>query len=201
MTTVPGLNEYTFRPAEGQGSAGAAAKVPRRRPHQADPALCTSDTNDDGGKICPIIKQQLEAVGLKVDLMAMTHRRLNTYTADLANRENYDAEFIAGGGGIDPSSSSFHFACDRAATTTSSTARATWTATCGPVQQGPRRRSSPPATRSRTRSPRPSTISQPLLYLWQLSRGPRRQQARPGREVPSFDRYFTMAAYQWSTSQ
>src|SRR5205085_12695856 len=73
--------------------------------------LCTSDTNDQS-RICTSIKQQLEAVGLKVDINSMTQAAANTYTADLTNRENFDAEFIAGGGGIDPSSSSFHIACD-----------------------------------------------------------------------------------------
>ena len=85
----------------------AAAKAKGADVSQPIRYACPTDTADSG-KICPIIKQQLEDVGLKVNIMSMDNDTFNTFTSDPTNREKYDMQMIQGGGGLDPSSSAFH---------------------------------------------------------------------------------------------
>ena len=111
LTNVPGLNEYPFDPQKAKDLI-AAAVAKGADVSQPIRYVCPTDTADSG-RICPIIKQQLEAVGLKVTIMSMDNDTFNTFTSDLNNRDKYDMQMIQGGGGLDPSSSAFHITCDQ----------------------------------------------------------------------------------------
>jgi peptide/nickel transport system substrate-binding protein len=201
LNTVAGLNQYAYDPQKAKDLLATAAKTPGVDLTQPIRLLCTSDTNDNS-RICPIIKQQLEAVGLKVNIMSMTQAAANTYTADLTNRENYDAEFIAGGGGIDPSSSSFHIACDTGAH--NNILFDTGYVNCDLLKQYNQALATPDVTaRNKIWDQIAQTLNdeQPLLYLWQVSGVHAVNKRVQGVTIPQFDRDLTMNAYQWTVSQ
>jgi peptide/nickel transport system substrate-binding protein len=201
LTTVPGLNEYTFDPAKAKDLLATAAKEPGVDLSQPIRLLCTSDTNDNS-RICPVIKQQLESVGLKVNIMSMTQAAANTYTADLTNRENYDAEFIAGGGGIDPSSSSFHIACDQGGH--NNILYDTGYVDCDLLNLYNQALATPDQT---ARNKIWDQVAQklndelPLMYLWQVSGVHAVNKRVQGVTIPQFDRDYTMDAYKWTIGQ
>ena len=201
LTSVAGLNEYASDPQKAKDLLAQAAKMPGVDLTKPIRLLCTSDTNDNS-RICPIIKQQLEAVGLTVNIMSMTQAAANTYTADLANRENFDAEFIAGGGGIDPSSSSFHIACDTGAH--NNLLYDTGYVDCDLLKLYNQALATPDVT---ARNKIWDQVAQklndqlPLLYLWQVSGVHAVNKRVQGVTIPQFDRDFTMNAYQWTISQ
>ncbi len=198
LTTVAGLNEYTFDPQKAKDLLATAAKMPGVDLSQPIRLLCTTDTNDQS-RICPIIKQQLEAVGLKVNIMSMTQAAANTYTADLTNRENYDAEFIAGGGGIDPSSSSFHIACDTGAH--NNLLYDTGYIDCDLLNLYNQALATADVT---ARNKIWDQVAQklndelPLMYLWQVSGVHAINKRVQGVTIPQFDRDFTMNSYTWT---
>jgi peptide/nickel transport system substrate-binding protein len=201
LTGVAGLNQYPFDPAKAKALLATAATMPGVDLTKPIRLLCTSDTNDNS-RICPIIKQQLEAVGLTVNIMSMTQAAANTYTADLTNRENYDAEFIAGGGGIDPSSSSFHIACDTGAH--NNILFDTGYVDCNLLNQYTQALATPDVTaRNKIWDQVAQTLNDqlPLLYLWQVSGVHAVNKRVQGVTIPQFDRDLTMNAYQWTVSQ
>src|SRR5207245_5490451 len=68
----------------------------------------------DSGKIAPIVKQQLEAVGFKVELTALDIDSYNTLTTSTTGEGRGKYELITGAGGsegLSPSRSEIYFKC------------------------------------------------------------------------------------------
>ncbi len=105
------LNKYQFDPQKAKDLLAAAEADGKFDPSKTIRFMYATDLAD-GGKIAPIVKQQLEAVGFKIELNAVDIDTYNTLATSSANRDKYDMSFGAGGSeGLSPSRSQIYFHC------------------------------------------------------------------------------------------
>jgi ABC-type transport system substrate-binding protein len=150
--------------------------------------------------IWPTVKQQLEAVGFKVELNAVDIDTYNTLATTSANRGKYDMSFGAGGSeGLSPSRSQIYFHCGNEDPV----------ASAGYYNCDLRnlflkaRTQVDPAAQDETYHQIAKILNTdvPQLYLWQLAGVHAVNKRTQGIEVPSFERYVTIDAANWSVTQ
>jgi ABC-type transport system substrate-binding protein len=153
----------------------------------------------DGGKIAPIVKQQMEAVGFKVELNAVDIDTYNTMFTSSASRDKWDLSFGAGGSeGLSPSRSQIYFKCgdeDPVAQTGyyNCDLRALFLKARTQVDA---------AAQDDTYHQAARILNEdvPQLYLWQLAGVHAVNKRVQGLEVPSFERYALIDASNWSVT-
>jgi peptide/nickel transport system substrate-binding protein len=197
--TYPGLNEYEFNPQKAKDLLAAAVADGKFDLGQTIRFVYATDLAD-GGKIAPIVKQQLEAVGFKVELNAVDIDTYNTLFTSSASRDKWDMSFGAGGSeGLSPSRSQIYFKCgdeDPVANT--------GYYNCDLRQLFLKARTQvDPAAQDATYQAIAKILNEevPQLYLWQLAGVHAVNKRVQGVEVPSFERYVTIEAINWSVTQ
>lgn len=182
------LNQYLFDPAKAKELLAAAVK---------DGAVDLTKTlrftyaTDlaDSGKIVPIMKQQLEAVGFKVELTALDIDTYNTLTTGAAEegRGKYDLITGAGGSeGLSPSRSQIYFKCSGTAlgiTFDEPPTNGSGYYNCALRELFLKARTqADPAAQDETYHQAAKILNEDLstVYLWQLAGVHPRQQAGPG---------------------
>jgi peptide/nickel transport system substrate-binding protein len=202
-TDYPGitLDEYAYNPDKAKQLLDAAVKDGKVDLSKPIHFMFATDLAD-GGKVAPIVKQQLEAVGFKVELNGIDIDTYNTWATDTkeAYRGKWDMSFGAGGSeGLSPSRSQQYFKCEpepplgqsgyyncdlralflKARTIVDDTQR---DAVYGQIAQI-------------------LNDEVPQLYLWQLAGVHAVNKRVQGVDVASFERYTTIDAANWSVTQ
>jgi peptide/nickel transport system substrate-binding protein len=194
--TYPGLDEYPFDLAKAK-SLLAESKVDLSKPIR----FLFANELGDGQRIAPIIAEQLEAAGFKVELNGLDISAWEAIVTDDKQRAKYDMTLSAGGSeGLHPSRSEIYYKCGDE-----------------PVngQSGyfncDLRKLFDEATTKVDAAEQDAVYKQiaeilnedvPQLYLWQLS-GVHAVNKRVGGgfgKVPSFERYVTMNVEAWTVS-
>ncbi len=198
MNNYPGLNQYEFNPQKAKDLLAAA--VADGKVDLSKHIRLMYGTINNSDQIAPIVKQQLEAVGFKVDLMQVDDNTYINLTSDDTQRDKFDMTFNPGGSeGLGPNRSEIYFKCgteppggyagyyncdlhnlfEKALTLTDPTARDAL------YQQA-------------------ATIINndvPWLYFWQIAEVHAVNKKVQGLTIPSFDRYAFGDAQNWSIGQ
>ena len=200
--TYDDLNQYPFDPQKAKDLLAAAQKDGKWDPSKAIRFAYATDLAD-GGKIAPIVKQQLEAVGFKIELNAIDIDTYNTWFTSSQYRDKWDLSFGAGGSeGLSPSRSQIYFKCDELAPE-------------DPVSQTgyyncdlrhlflKARTQVDPAAQDQTYHEAAKILNEdvPQLYLWQLAGVHAVNKRVQGVQVPSFERYVTIDAANWTVTK
>jgi peptide/nickel transport system substrate-binding protein len=199
---IEGLNKYEYDPEKAKAllqEAAAAGAVDLSKPIRF---YYATDLND-GGKVAPIVKSQLEGlgVGLKVELTGVTTDQWLATVSDDSQRGNYDVTFDAGGNeGLGPWNTVRYVLCgpdqppggydgyencdlvdlfNKALTQVDETERAATYAEIAKVLND----------------------EQPQLYLWSLSGVHVVNKRLQGVTVPAFERYAFEEVNTWSVTQ
>lgn len=195
---IPGLNQYEFNPDKAKELLAAVVAEGKIDLNQTLRFYYANELGD-GAKIAPIVKQQLEAVGFKVELTGVAIDAWLKVIVDDTQRGSFDIGFSAGGAeGLGPSRSREYFHCgnqpvnggsgyyncdtqklfDKALTQTD------------------------PAERAKTYEEIAKILNDevPILYWWQNAGVHPVNKRVQGVIVPAFERYFAMNAYEWSVT-
>jgi len=195
---IPGLNQYEFNPDKAKELLAAAVAEGKIDLSQTLRFYYANELGD-GAKMAPIVKQQLEAVGFKVELTGVAIDAWLKVIVDDTQRGSFDIGFSAGGAeGLGPSRSREYFHCgnqpvnggsgyyncdtqklfDKALTQTD------------------------PTERAKTYEEIAKILNDevPILYWWQNSGVHPVNKRVQGVIVPAFERYFAMSAYEWSVT-
>jgi peptide/nickel transport system substrate-binding protein len=199
--TYDDLNQYAFDPQKAKDLLAAAQKDGKFDPSKTIRFAYATDLAD-GGKIAPIVKQQLEAVGFKIELNALDIDTYNTWFTSSQYRDKWDLTFGAGGSeGLSPSRSQIYFKCDQVAPE-------------DPVAQSgyyncdlrnlflKARTQVDPAAQDETYHQAAKILNDdlPQMYLWQLAGVHAVNKRVQGVQVPSFERYVTIDASNWTVT-
>src|SRR5262249_15489746 len=99
------LNHYDYDPQKAKDLLAAAVADGKVDLSKTIRFMYATDLAN-GGQVGPIVKQQLEAVGFKVDLNAVDIDTYNSLATTSKTRDKYDMSFGAGGSeGLSPSRS------------------------------------------------------------------------------------------------
>ena len=165
--------------------------------------------NFHSGKIVPIMKQQLEAVGFKVELTALDIDTYNPLTTGAAEegRGKYDIITGAGGSeGLSPSRSQIYFKCSGTALGIKFDEPPTNGSgyyNCALRELFLKARTqTDPAAQDATYQAAAKILNEDLstIYLWQLAGVHPVNKRVQGLEVASFERYTTIDAANWSVT-
>lgn len=194
----PGLNEYAYDPEKAKvllaeaAADGADITKPIR-------FLYANELND-GQRLAPIIQEQLQALGLTVELNAMDIAAWEAIVTDQAQRDVYDMIFSAGGSeGLHPDRSKIYYLCEPAKLFSTG-----WydCAMQDLFQQAIETGDAAAQDAIYEQIAKVLNEEVPQLYLWQLS-GVHVVNKRIGgglTQVPSFERYVTMNAETWTVT-
>jgi peptide/nickel transport system substrate-binding protein len=202
------LNKYEFDPQKAKDLLAAAKADGKWDPSKTVRFMYATDLADSG-KIAPIWKQQLEAVGFKVELMALDIDTYNTWATSPTEefRGKYDMATGAGGSeGLSPSRSEQYFKCSGTAFGVKYDEP--------PVGQSgyyncdlrglflKARTQVDPAAQDATYHEIAKILNEevPQLYMWSLAGIHAVNKRVQGIEVPSFERYVTIDAVNWSVT-
>jgi ABC-type transport system substrate-binding protein len=153
----------------------------------------------DGGKIAPIVQQQLQAAGFKVELNAVDIETYNAIATTNEKRDTWDLSFGAGGSeGLSPSRSEIYFKCGDE------------DPIAGPGYYNcdlrdlfkKARTIVDPAAQDEVYHEIARLLNDevPQMYLWQLAGVHAVNKRVQGLQVPSFERYATIDAPSWSVT-
>lgn len=192
------LNTYPFDPEKAKqllAEASAEGKVDLSKTIR----FYFANELGDGAKIAPVIKQQLEAVGFKVELEGVATEAWEKVVTDDTQRGTYDAGFGAGGAeGLGPERSEIYFKCGKEPVNGQSgyyncDLRALFDKATTQVDA---------AARDETYHEIARILNDevPQLYLWQLAGVHPVNKRVQGLTVPAFERYFSMNAEEWSVT-
>jgi len=192
------MNKYEFNVDTAKSLLAAAQTDGKFDP--ADPIRFMYATDlADGGKVAPIVKQQLEAAGFKVELNAVDIDTYNSLATTSATRDQYDMSFGAGGSeGLSPSRSEIYFKCGDEDPLGQS----------GYINCDLRdlfkkaRTQVDPAAQDETYHQVARILNEdvPQMYLWQLAGVHAVNKRVQGLQVPSFERYVTIDVLDWSVT-
>ena len=195
------LNPYPFDPQKAKDLLAAATADGKVDLSKHIRFMYATDLAD-GGKVAPIVKQQLEAVGFHVDLMAVDINTYNTLATTSANRGKYDMSFGAGGSeGLSPSRSQIYFDCD--VPNPEDPVAGTGYQNCDLRNLFLKARTQvDPTAQDDTYHQIARILNDevPQLYLWQLAGVHAVNKRVQGVQVPSFERYVTIDALNWSVT-
>jgi peptide/nickel transport system substrate-binding protein len=192
------MNKYEFNVDTAKSLLAAAQSDGKFDPTKTIRFMYATDLAD-GGKVAPIVKQQLEAAGFKVELNAVDIDTYNSLATTSATRDQYDMSFGAGGSeGLSPSRSDIYFKCGDE----------------DPLGQSgyfncdlrdlfnKARTQVDPAAQDETYHQVARILNEdvPQLYLWQLAGVHAVNKRVQGLQVPSFERYVTIDVIDWSVS-
>ena len=172
---LPGSQRVPVRPGRRPRSSWPRPSPTARSTSSKTIRLHYATDLADSGKIAPIVKQQLEAVGFKVELNAVDIDTYNTLVrgTDEAAATSTTCRSGAGGSeGLSPSRSQIYFKCGNLEPTSraANQCRLLQLRPARPVPEGPDPgRSGRPGRHVHSRSPRSSTTMSRQLYLWQLA--------------------------------
>ena len=194
------LNTYEFNPDKAKELLAAAQADGKFDPAKTIRFMFASDLAD-GGKIAPIV--QAAAPGRRVQGRAERrgHRHVQHAIATTSEkRDKWDLSFGAGGSeGLSPSRSEIYFKCGDEDPIAGR--RLLQLRPARPLQKGPDERRPGGAGRDLSRRSRRSlTTSFRSMYLWQLAGVHAVNKRVQGLQVPSFERYATIDAANWSVT-
>ena len=196
------LNKYAFDPQKAKDLLAAAVADKKVDLSKTIRFMYATDLAD-GGKIAPIVKQELEAVGFKVELNAVDIDTYNTLSTTSANRGKYEMSFGAGGSeGLSPSRSEIYFDCDTP--NVEDPVAGAGYQNCDLRNLFLKARTQvDPAAQDDTYHQIAKILNDevPQLYLWQLAGVHAVNKRVQGVQVPSFERYVTIDAVNWSVTQ
>jgi peptide/nickel transport system substrate-binding protein len=192
------LNQYPFDPQKAKELIAAAVADGKFDPSKPIRFVYATDLAD-GGKIAPIVAQQLQDVGFNIQLNAIDIDTYNTWFTSSQYRDKWDLTFGAGGSeGLSPSRSDIYYKCGDE----------------DPVAQSgyyncdlrdlfkKARTQVDPAAQDETYHAAARILNDdvPQLYLWQLAGVHAVNKRVQGIETPSFERYVTIDAANWSVT-
>lgn len=194
----PGLDEYPFDVDKAKALLAEAA---------ADGADITKPIRflyanelGDGQRLAPIVQEQLQALGLTVELNALDIAAWEAIVTDETQRDTWDMTFSAGGSeGLHPDRSKIYYLCEPMKLFSTGyydcDLQDLWSQA---LQKGDA------AEQDAIYEQIATSINEnvPQLYLWQLS-GVHVANQRVGGgfgQVPSFERYVTMNAETWTVT-
>ena len=155
----------------------------------------------DGGKVAPIVKQQLEAVGFKVELNAVDIDTYNSLATDERDPRPV-RHVVRRRRQRGPQPVAFADLLQVRRRGSGRPSPATTTATCADLFHKARTQVDP-AAQDDTYHQVAQILNDdvPQLYLWQLAGVHAVNKRVQGLEVPSFERYVTIDAINWSVTQ
>ena len=192
----PGMNEYPFDQAKAKElievakTKGLDVNVPIR--------LLAPNELVDTQRIAPIVAQQIEELGLKVELMAMDLATWEPIITGESQRDTWDASFSAGGSeGLHPSRSEVYYLCDQPLFSTGYYNCDLRKLFREALTKGD------PAAQAAVYEQTAKILNDdvPQLYFWQQTGVHGVNKRVVGVKVPSFERYVTMDAETWSVNQ
>jgi peptide/nickel transport system substrate-binding protein len=193
------LKKYEFNLDTAKSLLAAAQRDGKFDPAKAIRFMYATDLAD-GGKIAPIVKQQLEAAGFRVELNAVDIDTYNTIATTSAKRDQWDLSFGAGGSeGLSPSRSEIYFKCGDedplgGAGYYNCDLRGLFKKARTIVD---------PAQQDAVYHQIAKLLNDeiPQMYLWQLAGVHAVNKRVQALQVPSFERYVTIDAASWSVSR
>jgi peptide/nickel transport system substrate-binding protein len=197
----PDLEHYDFNPDKAKALLAAATADGKVDLSKHIRFMYATDLAD-GGKIAPIVKQNLEAVGFHVDLQAVDIDTYNTLSTTSANRDKYDMSFGAGGSeGLSPSRSQIYFHCNTPNLEDPVASAGYYNCDLRNLFLKARTQVDP-AAQDATYHQIAKILNDdlPQLYLWQLAGVHAVNKRVQGVQVPSFERYVTIDAVNWSVT-
>jgi ABC-type transport system substrate-binding protein len=193
------LNKYEFSVDKAKELLAAAKADGKFDPTKTIRFMYATDLAD-GGKVAPIVEQQLEAAGFKVELNAVDIDTYNALATVSASRDKYDMSFGAGGSeGLSPSRSEIYFKCGNEEPLGQS-----GYINCDLRDLFKKARTQVDATAQDDTYHQIAKILNedlPQMYLWQLAGVHAVNKRVQGVQVPSFVRYVTIDAANWSVAQ
>lgn len=195
----PGLNEYQFNPEKAKELLAAAVKD-KKVNLKTTMLFYYANELGDGAKLAPIIKQQLEDVGFKVELNGVAQDAWEKVVTDDSQRATYDIGFSAGGAeGLGPNRSQIYFKCGAESYQNQS---GYYNCELRKLFEKALTQANP-AEQDKTYEEIAKLLNEevPQLYLWQLSGVHPVNKRVQNLTVPAFERYATMTAYDWSVNQ
>jgi peptide/nickel transport system substrate-binding protein len=197
--TYDDMNQYEFDPQKAKDLIAAAVADGKFDPSKTIRFVYATDLAD-GGKIAPVVAQQLQAVGFKVDLQAIDIDTYNTWFTSSQYRDKWDLTFGAGGSeGLSPSRSQIYFHCGDEDPVASSGYY-----NCDLRNLFLKARTQTDAAAQDETYHQIATILNtdvPQLYLWQLAGVHAVNKRVQNLQVASFERYTTIDASNWTVSQ
>jgi len=193
------LNQYPFDQQKAKDLL-AAAKADGKWDDSKPLRLVYATDLADGGKIAPVVKQQLEAVGFKIELNALDIDTYNTMFTSSASRDKWDLTFGAGGSeGLSPSRSEIYFKCGDEDPVAQS---GYYNCDLRKLFQKARTQVDP-AAQDETYHQAAKILNEdvPQMYLWQLAGIHAVNKRVQNLEVASFERYTTIDASNWTVTQ
>ena len=195
---APGLNQYEFSPDKAKALLAAAAADGKIDPTKTLRFYYANELGE-GAKIAPIIKQHLDAVGFKVELTGVAIEAWEKVVTDDTQRGGYDVGFSAGGAeGLSPARSEIYYHCGNESVNGGSgyyncDLRKLFDKATTQVDD---------AERAKTYEEIGTVLNDelPILYFWQLAGVHPVNKRVQGVIIPSFERYVTMNAEQWSVT-
>ncbi len=195
----PGLNQYEYSPAKAKELLAAAEKD---KTVDLDKKMVFYYANElgDGAKLAPIIKQQLEDVGFKVELNGVAIDAWEKVVTDDSQRGTYDVGFSAGGAeGLGPNRSQIYFKCGAEPLQNQS---GYYNCDLRKLFEKALTQANP-VEQDKTYAEIAKLLNDeaPQLYLWQLAGVHPVNKRVQNATVPAFERYATMSAYEWSVNR
>jgi len=188
----PGLNEYPFDPGKAKQLLAEA-----HPPDLAKPIRLLFSNDPDQSRIAPIVKEQLEAVGFKIELKGVETATWEKIVDDDTLRDTWDMNFDIGGAeGLGPARSEIYYLCQPEKLHTSGY----YNCDLRKLFKEARTKINP-ADQDKIYERIAHIFNEevPRPYLWQLS-GVHVVNKRIGgglRKVPIFERYLTMNVETW----
>ncbi|MBM4197949.1 MAG: ABC transporter substrate-binding protein [Gammaproteobacteria bacterium] len=191
-----GMNEYPYDVAKAKELI-EAAKAKGLDTSKPIKVLANVDLVDTG-RIAPIVVEQIEALGLTVDLKAIDGATWEPIVTDESQRDTWDLGFGAGGSeGLHASRSEIYYLCDQPLFSTGYYNCELRQLFKDALTKGD------PAEQAAVYEKIAKILNEevPQLYLWQNTGIHGVNKRVQGVKVPSFERYVGMNVETWSVTQ